>query len=214
MEGVPLSFMDDDVNQLDLQAQEDNFYMSELPSSPAEEVPVNQSSMLCNDQAGQKTLVDNDVINDSIQQTMMEGAPPSFVDDFDTLMSELPTSFPQTMITMGGLDGTSSSWINQNGPNWPQTPSSEQQWGNELPMSNQVPGMLPQPPMNQCSRQFPYQSNQVPIMHNQYDPQCSTMLPEPSQTLRSLFFPVCLSKPVTIHLEKNLFLPADTSKKS
>jgi len=25
--------------------------------------------------------------------------------------------------TMGGLDGTSSSWINQNEPNWPQTPS-------------------------------------------------------------------------------------------
>jgi hypothetical protein len=24
---------------------------------------------------------------------------------------------------MGGLDGTSSSWINQNEPNWPQTPS-------------------------------------------------------------------------------------------
>ncbi|KAJ6422887.1 hypothetical protein OIU84_027796 [Salix udensis] len=176
MEGVPPSFMDDDVNQWDLQAQEDNFNMSELPSS------FNQSSMLCNYQAGQKTLVDNDVIYDSIQQTMMEGAPPSFVDD--TLMSELQPSFPQTMTTMGHLDGTSSSWMNQNGPNWQQTPSSEQQWTNELPMSNQVPGMLPQPPMNQCSRQFPYQSNQVPIMHNQYDPQCSTMLPEPSQTLR------------------------------
>jgi hypothetical protein len=24
---------------------------------------------------------------------------------------------------MGGLDGTSSSWINQNEPNWPQIPS-------------------------------------------------------------------------------------------
>ncbi|KAJ6697589.1 hypothetical protein OIU85_003913 [Salix viminalis] len=69
MEGVPPSFMDDDVNQLDPQAQEDNFNISELFSSPAEEVPVNQSSMLCNDQAGQKTLVDNDVIYDSIQQT-------------------------------------------------------------------------------------------------------------------------------------------------
>ncbi|KAJ6291024.1 hypothetical protein OIU76_024188, partial [Salix suchowensis] len=195
MEGVPPSLMDDDVNQLDLppslmdvdvnqldlQAQEDNFNMSELPSS-----------MLCNYQAGQKTLVHNDVIYDRIQQTtqfppsfpqpMMEGAPPSFVDD--TLMSELQPSFPQTMTAMGGLDGTSSSWINQNGPNWPQTPSSEQQWANELPMSNQVPGMLPQPPMNQCSQQFPYQSNQVPIMPNQYDPQCSTMLTEPSQTLR------------------------------
>ncbi|KAF9660858.1 hypothetical protein SADUNF_Sadunf19G0007400 [Salix dunnii] len=83
--------MDDDVNQLDLQAQEDNFSMSELSSfpyydhgsrSPAEEIPVNQSSMLCNDQAGQKTLVDNDVINDSIQQT-----------------TQFPPSFPQTMVT-------------------------------------------------------------------------------------------------------------------
>ncbi|KAG5223874.1 disease resistance protein [Salix suchowensis] len=94
MEGVPPSFMDDDVNQLDLQAPVDNFNMSELPSS------FNQSSMLCNYQAGQKTLVDNDVINYSIQQTMT---------------------------AMGGLDGTSSSWINQNGPNWAQTPSRQEE---------------------------------------------------------------------------------------
>ncbi|KAF9661124.1 hypothetical protein SADUNF_Sadunf19G0035100 [Salix dunnii] len=109
MEGVPPSFMDDDVNQLDLQAQEDNFNMSELPSSPAEEDPVNQSSMLCNDRAGQNMLVN---INDTTQQTawfppsfpqtMMEGAPPSSVEDdfnfalnrleLETLMSELPSS--------------------------------------------------------------------------------------------------------------------------
>ncbi|KAJ6422780.1 hypothetical protein OIU84_027703 [Salix udensis] len=196
MEGVPPSSMDDDNNQLDVDT-----LMSELLLSPPEEVPVNQSSISCNDQAGQNLLVN---INDTMQQTtrfppsfpqtMMEGAPPSFVDDnvsltlnqldFDTLMSELPPSFPQTMITMGGLDGTSSSWINQNGPNWPQTPSSEKQWTNELPMSNQMPGMLPQPPMNQCSRQFLYQLDQAPITPDLYDPQCSAMLPEPSQTLR------------------------------
>ncbi|KAJ6292037.1 hypothetical protein OIU76_024021 [Salix suchowensis] len=90
---------------------------------------------------------------------------------------------------MGGLDGTSSSCINQNRPNWPQTPSSDQHWTNQLPMSNQVPGMLPQPPMNQCSRQFPYQFNQIPITPNPYDPQSSTMLSEPSQTLRFPQFP-------------------------
>ena len=32
MEGVPPSFMDDDVNQLDFQVLEDTFNMSELPS--------------------------------------------------------------------------------------------------------------------------------------------------------------------------------------
>ncbi|KAJ6697425.1 hypothetical protein OIU85_003765 [Salix viminalis] len=166
MEGVTPSFMEDDVNQLDFET----FNMSELLLSPSEEVPVNQSAILCNDQAGRNILVDNNV--DSFQQT-----------------TQFPTSFPQTMTTMGGLDGTSSSCINQNGPNWPQTPSSDQQWTNQLPMSNQVPGMLPQPPMNQCSRQFPYQFNQVPITPNPYDPQSSTMLPEPSQTLRFPQFP-------------------------
>ncbi|KAJ6697385.1 hypothetical protein OIU85_003729 [Salix viminalis] len=129
MEGAPPSAVEDDVNftsnQLDFVT-----LMSEFPSLPPEEVLVNQSSMLCNDQAGQNMLVDN---NDSIQQT-----------------TQFPTSFHQTMTAMGGLDGTSSSWINQNGPNWPQTPSSDQQWTNQLPMSNQVSGMLPQPPMNQC----------------------------------------------------------------
>ncbi|KAF9661056.1 hypothetical protein SADUNF_Sadunf19G0028200 [Salix dunnii] len=104
--------------------------------------------------------------------------------------TQFPPSIPQTMTTMGGLDGTSSSCINQNGPNWPQTPSRNyQQWTNQLPMSNQVSVMLPQPPMNQCSRQFPYQFNQVPITPNPYDPQSSTMLPEPSQTLRFPQFP-------------------------
>ncbi|KAJ6744319.1 hypothetical protein OIU79_030605 [Salix purpurea] len=164
MEGVPPSLMEDDVNQLELDT-----LMSELSSLPPEEVPVNQSPMSCNDQAGQNMLVDN---NDSIQQT-----------------TQFPTSFPQTMTAMGGLDGTSSSWINQNGPNWPQTPSSDQQWTNQPAMSNQVPGMLPQPPMNQCSQQFPYQFNQAPITPNQYDPQSSTMLLESSQTLRSPEFP-------------------------
>ncbi|KAJ6697391.1 hypothetical protein OIU85_003735 [Salix viminalis] len=234
MEGVPPSFMEDDVNQLDLET----FNTSELLLSPPEEVPVNQSSIPCNDQAGQNLLVN--INNDTIQQTtrfppsfpqtMMEGAPPSSVEDdvnftlnqleLDTLMSELfssppeevpvnqssilcndqagqnmqvdsiqqttqfPPPFPQTMTAMRGLDGTSSSWINQNGPNWPQTPSSDQQWTNQLAMSNQVPGMLPQPPMNQCSQQFPCQFNEVPITPYSYDPQSSTMLPESSQTLR------------------------------
>ncbi|KAF9660789.1 hypothetical protein SADUNF_Sadunf19G0000200 [Salix dunnii] len=186
MEGVPLSSMEDDFNftsnQFGFQASEDNFNMFE---SPPEEVPVSQSSILWNDQAGQSRLVDN---NDSIQQT---------------------THFPQTMVTtpicykttLGGLDGTSSSFINQNRPNWPQTPSSlkryqmlsgltanncikklptnvvnsnsDQQWTNQLLASNQVPGRLPQPPMNQCP----------------YDPQSSTMLPESSQSLRFLQFP-------------------------
>uniref|UniRef100_B9NBA7 Uncharacterized protein n=1 Tax=Populus trichocarpa TaxID=3694 RepID=B9NBA7_POPTR len=70
---------------------------------------------------------------------------------------------------MGDLDGTSSSWINQNEPNWPQAPPRcqpnpnlfdpqcanplrDQQWTHyQLPLSNQVPAMLPvpQPPMNQ-----------------------------------------------------------------
>ncbi|KAG5224021.1 disease resistance protein [Salix suchowensis] len=163
MEGDPPSFMEDDVNQLDFETlmselpsyvilehflSEDDCLqfsfstldtlMSEFPSYdilnhgsrlPPEEVPVNQSSMLCNDQVGQNMLVDN---NDCIQQT-----------------TQFPLSFPQIMTTMGGLDGTSSSWINQNGPNWPQTASSDQQCTNQLAMSNQVPGMLPQPPMTQ-----------------------------------------------------------------
>eukprot|EP00258_Populus_trichocarpa_P031902 XP_024447921.1 uncharacterized protein LOC112325500 [Populus trichocarpa] len=56
---------------------------------------------------------------------------------------QFPPSFPQTMTTMGDLDGTSSSWINQNEPNWPQAPSRDQQWTDyQLPiMSNQVPAM-------------------------------------------------------------------------
>ncbi|KAG5224358.1 hypothetical protein OIU76_023808 [Salix suchowensis] len=131
MEGVPPSSMDNDFNQLDVDT-----LMSELLLSPPEEVPVNQSSMFCNDQAGQNILMGNDV--DSIQKT-----------------TQFPTPFPdQTMTAMGGLDGTSSSWINQNGPNWPQTPSSDHRWTNQLSMSNQVSGMLlqPQPPMNQCHR--------------------------------------------------------------
>ncbi|KAG6737368.1 hypothetical protein POTOM_058884 [Populus tomentosa] len=227
--GVPES-MEEDVNltsnQLDFQSLKDTF-MSE-PLSPPPEVPVNQSSILCNDQGGQ-----NNVINDSNQQTtqfrtsfpetMMEGFQPSFIEevdnmtwnqvDFQSLLSELelhsyvilkhilseddclqlPPEVPDnqssilcndqggqnnvTMTTMGDLDGTSSSWINQNEPNWPQTPSRyqpnlnlfdpqcaspmlpgpsmplrDQQWTDyQLPMSNEVPAKLPgpQPPMNQ-----------------------------------------------------------------
>uniref|UniRef100_A0A3N7F8Z2 Uncharacterized protein n=1 Tax=Populus trichocarpa TaxID=3694 RepID=A0A3N7F8Z2_POPTR len=156
MEGVPPSFIEDDVNltsnQFDFQSQEDSFNISELLLSPPE-VPGNQSFMLCNDHAGQNMVVDNNVINDSIQQTT----------------DQFPPSFPQTMTTMGDLDGTSSSWIKQNEPNWPQAPPrcqpnsnlfdpqcanpfrDQQRTNYQLPMSNQVPAMLPgpQPPMNQ-----------------------------------------------------------------
>ncbi|KAJ6292025.1 hypothetical protein OIU76_024009 [Salix suchowensis] len=126
MEEVLPSSMDDDFNQLDVEK-----FMSELILSPREEVLANQSSILCNDQAVQNILMVNDV--DTIQQT-----------------TQFPTPFPdRTMTAIRGLDGTSSSWINQNGANWLQTPSSDQQWTNQLPMSNQVPGKLPQPPMSQ-----------------------------------------------------------------
>ncbi|KAF9661123.1 hypothetical protein SADUNF_Sadunf19G0035000 [Salix dunnii] len=130
MEGAPPSSVEDDVNFTLNPSELDTFpYYDHGSRLAPEEVPVNQSSITCNDQAGQNMLVDN---NDSIQQT-----------------TQFPTSFPQTMTTKGGLDGTSSSWINQNGPNWPQTTSSDQQWTNQLPTSSQVPGMLPEPPMNQ-----------------------------------------------------------------
>ncbi|KAI5554504.1 hypothetical protein BDE02_19G018300 [Populus trichocarpa] len=70
----------DDLTEFDLESldfqSEDPFNMSEL-LSPAPEVPVNQGSILCNDQGGQKN-----VINDSIQQT-----------------TQFPTSFPETMVS-------------------------------------------------------------------------------------------------------------------
>ncbi|KAI5554512.1 hypothetical protein POPTR_019G014314v4 [Populus trichocarpa] len=78
MEGFQPSFMEEVDNmtwdQLGFQSEEDTFNMSELLSPPPE-VPVNQSSISCNDQGGQ-----NNVINDSIQQT-----------------TPFPTSFPETM---------------------------------------------------------------------------------------------------------------------
>ncbi|KAJ6292034.1 hypothetical protein OIU76_024018, partial [Salix suchowensis] len=153
MEGAPPSSGQDDVN-FTLNRLDFETLMSELSSSPPEEVPVNQRSMLCNDQAGQNMQVDN---NDSIQQT-----------------TQFPTSFPQTMTTMGGSDVSSSSWINQNGPNWPQTPSSDQQWTNQLSMSNQVSGMLlqPQPPLNQWSPEFPPHNIQVSGDHDLFNSNC------------------------------------------
>ncbi|KAJ6744333.1 hypothetical protein OIU79_030619, partial [Salix purpurea] len=123
--------------------------------------------MSCNDQAGQNMLVDN---NDSIQQT-----------------TQFPTSFPQTMTTMGGSDVSSSSWINQNGPNWPQTPSSDQQWTNQLSMSNQVSGMLlqPQPPLNQLSPEFPPHNIQVSGDHDLFNSNCyDSTLFEPTSSSR------------------------------
>uniref|UniRef100_A0A6N2KSA4 Uncharacterized protein n=1 Tax=Salix viminalis TaxID=40686 RepID=A0A6N2KSA4_SALVM len=49
---------------------------------------------------------------------------------------------------MGGLDGTSSSCINQNGPNWPQTPSRFPQFP---PHNLQVSGDHNQGRVNQAS---------------------------------------------------------------
>ncbi|XP_011002917.1 PREDICTED: probable disease resistance protein At4g27220 [Populus euphratica] len=101
MEGVPPSCNEDDVNltsnQFDFQSPEDSFNISEFLLSPPE-VPGNQSFMLCNDHVGQNMVGDNNVINDSIQQTtdqfppsfpqtMMEGVQPSFNEDDVNLTS-------------------------------------------------------------------------------------------------------------------------------
>ena len=56
--------------------------VTDCGSRPPPEVPVNQSFMLCNDHVGQNMVVDNNVINDSIQQTTV-----------------FPPSFPQTMVS-------------------------------------------------------------------------------------------------------------------
>ncbi|KAI9377035.1 hypothetical protein POPTR_019G014354v4 [Populus trichocarpa] len=212
MEGFQPSFMEEVDNmtwdQLGFQSEEDTFNMSELLSLPPE-VPVNQSSISCNDQGGQ-----NNVINDSIQQTtpfptsfpetVMEGFPPSSMDDLESLFlspapevpvnqgsiscndqgghknvindsiqqtTQFPTSFPETMTGHGYMtpNATTSQHgeFNQPGPSslapWyrpnpnlfdPQcaNPLRDQQLTNyQLPMSNQVPAMLPgpQPPRNQ-----------------------------------------------------------------
>ncbi|KAL3564865.1 hypothetical protein D5086_032911 [Populus alba] len=157
MEGFPQSSMEEVDNmtwdQLDFQSLENTFNMSELLSRPAD----NQGSILCNDQGGQ-----NNVINDSIQQT-----------------TQFPPSFPETMTGHGYMtpNATTSQHgeFNQSGPSspapWyqpnpnlfdpqcvnpmltgPSMPLRDQQWTDyQLPMSNQVPAMLPgpQPPMNQ-----------------------------------------------------------------
>ncbi|KAG6738320.1 hypothetical protein POTOM_057932 [Populus tomentosa] len=108
MESFSPSPTEDDIdltsNEFDLQSL---LFELELLSPPPE-VPGNQGSILCNDQGGQ-----NNVINDSTTQ--------------------FPTSFPETMTTMGDLDGTSSSWINQNEPNWLQTPSRHHNSFNHQP---------------------------------------------------------------------------------
>ncbi|XP_073263081.1 probable disease resistance protein At4g27220 isoform X2 [Populus alba] len=152
MEDVPPSSMDDDL--FDLQSP---LLLLFHGSRPAPEVPVNQGSILCNDQGGQ-----NIVINDSIQQT-----------------TQFPTSFPETMTGHRYMtpNATTSQHgeFNQSGPSspapWyqpnpnlfdpqcanpmvpgPSMPLRDQQWTDyQLPMSNQVTAMLPgpQPPMNQ-----------------------------------------------------------------
>uniref|UniRef100_A0A3N7F8Z6 BED-type domain-containing protein n=1 Tax=Populus trichocarpa TaxID=3694 RepID=A0A3N7F8Z6_POPTR len=221
MEGFQPSFMEEVDNmtwdQLGFQSEEDTFNMSELLSPPPE-VPVNQSSISCNDQGGQ-----NNLINDSIQQTtqfptsfpetMMEGFPPSSMDDLESLFlsrpapevpvnqgsilcndqgghknvindsiqqtTQFPTSFPETMTGHGYMtpNATTSQHgeFNQPGPSslapWYQpnpnlfdpqcaNPLRDQQLTNyQLPMSNQVPAMLPgpHPPMNQWIQHFPNQ---------------------------------------------------------
>ncbi|KAL3564892.1 hypothetical protein D5086_032938 [Populus alba] len=131
MEGFQPSFMEVDNmtwDQLGIQSLED---ISELLSPPPE-VPVNQSSISCNDQGGQ-----NNVINDSIQQT-----------------TPFPTSFPETMT--GHRYMTPNATTSQHGEFNQSGPSSPALWDHQLtnyqlPMRNQVPAMLPgpQPPMNQ-----------------------------------------------------------------
>ncbi|KAL9344486.1 hypothetical protein Peur_062161 [Populus x canadensis] len=87
MEGFRPSSAEDDVminwtsNEFHLQSLEDIFIIPEPFSSPPE-VPDNQSSILCNDQGGQNMVVDNNVINDSIQQT-----------------TQFPPSFPQNIVS-------------------------------------------------------------------------------------------------------------------
>ena len=56
--------------------KKNNVPNNKLSRSP-QEVPGNQSFMLCNDHVGQNMVVDNNVINDSIQQTT-DQFPPSF----------------------------------------------------------------------------------------------------------------------------------------
>jgi disease resistance protein RPS2 len=75
MKGVPPSCNEDDVNLTS------NVPNNKLSRSPPE-VPGNQSFMLCNDHVGQNMVVNNNVINDSIQQT-----------------TQFPPSFPQTMVS-------------------------------------------------------------------------------------------------------------------
>ncbi|KAL3564853.1 hypothetical protein D5086_032899, partial [Populus alba] len=169
MEGFPPSFMEEDDNMTwnqllsdvifkHLLSEDDCLqfsYSSVYPnilfhgSRPAPEVPVNQSSILCNDQGGQ-----NLVINNSIQQT-----------------TPFPTSFPEILTGHRYMtpNATTSQHgeFNQSGPSspapWDQpnpnlcdpqraNPLRDQQLTNyQLPMRNQVPAMLPgpQPPMNQ-----------------------------------------------------------------
>ncbi|KAG6737359.1 hypothetical protein POTOM_058886 [Populus tomentosa] len=150
MEGVPPSCNEDDVNltsnQFDFQSPEDSFNISEFLSSPPE-VSGNQSSILCNDQDEQNMVVDNNVINDSLQQTTL-----------------FPPSFPQTMVSRYQLNPNlfDPQCVNPMLPG-PSMPLRDQQWTTyPLPMSNQVPAMLPgpQPPINQW-----HQNSNIPEPH-------------------------------------------------
>ncbi|KAG6737364.1 hypothetical protein POTOM_058880 [Populus tomentosa] len=145
MGGFPPSSMEEDVNltsnQLDFQSLKDTF-MSE-PLSPPPEVPVNQSSILCNDQGGQ-----NNVINDSNQQTtqfrtsfpetMMEGFQPSFIDEVDNMTNEFIMLEYRYQPNMNLFDPQCASPMLPG----PSMPLRDQQWTDyQLPMSNEVPAM-------------------------------------------------------------------------
>ncbi|KAH8481038.1 hypothetical protein H0E87_031085, partial [Populus deltoides] len=75
MEGFPLCSIEEDVNMISNELDFQSLLLDLELLLPPPEVPVNQSSISCNDQGGQ-----NNVINDSIQQT-----------------TPFPTSFPETM---------------------------------------------------------------------------------------------------------------------
>ncbi|XP_052305679.1 uncharacterized protein LOC18108035 [Populus trichocarpa] len=113
MEGFPPSSAEDDVminltsNQFDIQSPEDSFNISELLSSPLEDL-ANQSFISCNDQVEQNFVVDNNVINDSIQQTtqfppsssqaIMEGVTASSIVDDVNLRSNESDGRPQLLL--------------------------------------------------------------------------------------------------------------------
>ncbi|KAL3564890.1 hypothetical protein D5086_032936 [Populus alba] len=174
MEGFQPSFME----------EVDNFesLLSELEFlSPPPEVPVNQSSISCNDQGGQ-----NNVINNSIQQTtpfptsfpetMMEGFPPSSMDDdiFD-LQSPLLSPAPEVPVNQGSIScNGQNNVINDSIQQTTQFPTSfpETMTGHGYLTRNATTSQHGE--FNQSGPSSPspwYQPN-----HNLFDPQCANPL--------------------------------------